>query len=110
MITYLSTKMIDRSVVATCPIGFSLRGTGVSSFGAPTTGISAFGTAAVRVESLATLPVRVLHGERPIQAPAVAAVAQAEVYAMAAANGAENQTQHHQMWASRGLEPWSDPT
>ncbi|MBC3987655.1 hypothetical protein H8N00_01760 [Streptomyces sp. AC563] len=110
MITSIATtKLTDRSVVAACPLGFSLQGTGVS-VGVPSLGLASFGTSAVRMGSLATLPVRELGIERPIQAPAVAAVAQAETYAMAAANGAENQTKHHQMWASRGLEPWSDPT
>jgi hypothetical protein len=52
---------------------------------------------------------------RPTQAPAVAAVAaQAQAYAFAAkTNGAgtngNQRTQHHPKWASRGLEPWSDP-
>ncbi|MFE6779526.1 hypothetical protein [Streptomyces sp. NPDC057702] len=105
MITLMNAKMTDRPVLATCSLGFSSQGTGVSGLG-----VSQFGIAAVRPESLTSLSVLALHGERPIQAPAVAAVAQAKTYAMAAANGAENQTKHHQMWASRGLEPWSDPT
>ncbi|MBB5936817.1 hypothetical protein [Streptomyces zagrosensis] len=116
MITYISTiKMIDRPVIATCPLGFSSQGTDVSSFGTSAFGTSGFGAAGfgisgVRPETLAPRPVHELRSERPIQAPAVAAVAQARTYAMAAANGAEIQTQHHQKWASRGLEPWSDPT
>ncbi|MEV6651353.1 hypothetical protein [Streptomyces sp. NPDC051219] len=93
------TKMTDRSVVATCPLGSSLRGTGLS-------GISAASPA-----SLAGLPVRE-RNERPTQAPeAAVAVAQAHAYASAAAGaGCKKQTtQHHTMWAFRGLEPWSDP-
>ncbi|MGX1881125.1 hypothetical protein [Streptomyces sp. NPDC055287] len=95
------TKMTDRSVVATCPLGSSLRGTGVS------------GIAAVRPASLASLPVLVLaRNERPTKAPeAAVAAAQAKAYAFAAAGaGSKKQTtQHHTMWAFRGLEPWSDP-
>ncbi|MER0246006.1 hypothetical protein AAHZ94_29340 [Streptomyces sp. HSW2009] len=111
MITYyITTKATDRSVVAACPLGSSAQGTGVSSFGASEFGAFAFGTTAARPESLVTLLARGLRSERPTQAPAVAAVAKAKTYAMAAANGAEILTQHPQMWASRGLDPWSDPT
>ncbi|WP_455356066.1 hypothetical protein [Streptomyces sp. SYSU K217416] len=94
------TKMTDRSVVATCPLGSSLRGTGLSG-----------GIAALSPASLAGLPVRE-RNERPTQAPeAAVAAAQAHAYAFAAAGaGSKKQTtQHHTMWAFRGLEPWSDP-
>lgn len=102
-----STKMTDRSVIATCPIGISLRGTGLSS-----------------TSLLPVLPVRE-PSERPTQAPAVAAAqAQASAYAFAAAaygagagtaegvnsaNGQQKTQQHGMKWAFRGLEPWSDP-
>jgi hypothetical protein len=49
--------------------------------------------------------------ERPAKAlEAGVAAAEAQAYAFAA-TGAETktQTQHHTMWAFRGLEPWSDP-
>lgn len=103
------TKMTDRSVVAACPLGISMRGTGLSA------------TSAL----LPVLPVRE-RSERPVQAPAVAAAAaQVKTYAFAAAaNGAgtakganaasghangQQKTQHGTKWAFRGLEPWSDP-
>ncbi|MEU1664668.1 hypothetical protein ABZ547_13815 [Streptomyces sparsogenes] len=88
MISFMNTiKMTDRSVLAACPLGFELRGTGV-----PT------GANEARLS------------ERPIQAPAVAATARAIAYAFAA-NGAGSRTtqQHHQKWALRGLGPWSYP-
>ncbi|MGW3571565.1 hypothetical protein ACWDSL_48135 [Streptomyces sp. NPDC000941] len=89
MISFMNTiKMTDRSVVATCLLGFELPGTGVSA-----------GASEARLS------------ERPIQAPAVAATAQAIAYAFAA-NGAgsrKTQQQHHQKWALRGLGPWSYP-
>lgn len=85
-----NTTMTDCSVAA-CPLGFSLRGIGLS----------------------AALPIRE-RGERATQAPAVAVTAQAQAYAFAAkgAGGLAvtgQKTQHHTMWAFRGLEPWSDP-
>jgi len=111
MISMLNiTKMTDRSVIAASPFGISLRGSGLGV-------------------SCALLPVvpAGMRSERPIQAPAVAAVkAQAQAYAFAAAaNGAgagtaegalvangqneQQKTQQHGKWAFRGLEPWSDP-
>lgn len=104
-----TTKLTDRSVIAACTLGISLRGTGLS------------------VESLLVLPSR-MRDERPTQAPAVAATAQARhAYAFAAAaNGAgagtaegafaasghangQQKTTQHGKWAFRGLQPWSDP-
>lgn len=88
MISFMETiKMTDRSVVAACPLGFELPGTGLST-----------GANEARLS------------ERPIQAPAVAATARAIAYAFAA-NGAGSRTtqQHHQKWALRGLGPWSYP-
>ncbi|WP_185033187.1 hypothetical protein [Streptomyces candidus] len=92
--------MTDRSVVAACTLGSALRGTGLS------------GISAVRPASLASLPVRE-GNERPTVAPeAAVANAQAKAYAFAAAGAGSKKTQttqHHLMWAFRGLEPWSDP-
>ncbi|MGW0735031.1 hypothetical protein [Streptomyces sp. NPDC002851] len=94
-------KMTDPSVVATCPLGISFRGTGLSA------GLAAARPAALL---LADVPARE-RNERPTKAPAAVAAAQADAYAFAAAGaGSRKQTttQHH-MWAFRGLEPWSDP-
>ncbi|WP_329337358.1 hypothetical protein OG252_18685 [Streptomyces sp. NBC_01352] len=95
-----TAKVTDRSVVSTCMLGVSNLGTGLS------------GIPAVRPASsvsLAGLPVRE-RNERPTKA-LEAVGAQAHVYAFAAAGaGSRKQTtQHHQMWAFRGPEPWSDP-
>ena len=104
--SFISTaKMTDRSVVASCLLGFSNQGTGLSG-----------GTPAVRPMSvslpLSGLPVREANegNERPTEAPE-AAVAKAQAYAFAAAGAGfrKQTTQHHLMWAFRGLEPWSDP-
>ncbi|WP_405984863.1 hypothetical protein [Streptomyces sp. NBC_00872] len=99
---FVSTdKMTDPSVVSACSLGFSgseLIGSGLS------------GVSAVRPVSLSGLPVRE-RNERPTKAlEAAVAKAAAKAYAFAA-TGAETkqQTQHHLMWAFRGLEPWSDP-
>ncbi len=105
-----TTKMTDRSVIATCPLGISVRGTGLP----------------VSPALLPVMPPMSVRSERPIQAPAVAAAkAQAPAYAFAAAatgagagtatgaqaaNGQhEQQKTQHGKWAFRGLEPWSDP-
>ncbi|MGW6271073.1 MULTISPECIES: hypothetical protein [unclassified Streptomyces] len=119
--SFISTaKMTDRSVVASCLLGFSNLGTGLSG------GIAA---AAVRPESsvlplarprtlgtaVAVLPMREVNegSERATKAPEAVVTAQAQAYAFAAAGaGSKKQTtqhQHHTMWAFRGLEPWSDP-
>ncbi|MFP3988067.1 hypothetical protein U9R90_11280 [Streptomyces sp. E11-3] len=112
-----TTKMtdVDRSVVATCPLGISIQATGLS-------GASALsGVRAVRPELrpeplslLTVLPVSEGNegNERPTKASAAAvATAQAHAYAFAAAGaGFRKQTTKQQhMWAYRGLEPWSDP-
>lgn len=100
--SFVSTaKMTDRSVVSTCPLGFS-----VAFNGTGTSGISA----ALPVSRLGGLPV-LERNERPTKAlEAGVAAAKARAYAFAAASaGAKQQTQHHTMWAFRGLEPWSDP-
>ncbi|MEV0635125.1 hypothetical protein AB0I77_09210 [Streptomyces sp. NPDC050619] len=96
-----AVKVTDRSVVSACMLGVSGLGTGMS------------GIPAVRPASsvsLAGLPVRE-RNERPTKALEAAVAAQAQAYAFAAASaGSRKQTtQHHQMWAFRGPEPWSDP-
>ncbi|GAA1924893.1 hypothetical protein GCM10009837_57790 [Streptomyces durmitorensis] len=117
--SFISTaKMTDRSVVASCLLGFSNLGTGLSG------GIAA---AAIRPESsvlplslprLNVLPMREVNegSERATKAPEAVVTAQAQAYAFAAAGaGSKKKTQHqttqqhHTMWAFRGLEPWSDP-
>ncbi|MFC9267853.1 hypothetical protein [Streptomyces zhihengii] len=102
--SFVSTaKMTDRSVASACSLGFASAfiGTGVS-------GISA----ALPVSGLGGLPVRE-RNERPTKALAAGvAAAEAQAYAFAAAGAEKKQqttTQHHLMWAFRGLEPWSDP-
>ncbi len=105
--SFISTdKMTDRSVVSACSLGFSasFKATGVSGFSADLPVIALGGL------GLGGLPVR-SRNERPTKALAAGvAAAEAQAYAFAAA-GAETkkQTQHHTMWAFRGLEPWSDP-
>jgi len=96
-----TVKMTDRSVVASCLLGLSNPGTGLS------------GVSAMRPESglsLAGLPIRE-RNERPTKAPEAVATAQAQAYAFAAAGAGfrKQTTQHHTMWAFRGPKPWSDP-
>ncbi|MFF8783805.1 hypothetical protein [Streptomyces sp. NPDC015125] len=106
MISIIETnKMTDLSVVATCPLGSSLLGTGMSGFGRLS------GMRVARPESLAVL-TRSERSERPTEAPAVAAAASANAFVFAAANGAESRQQYqtqHETWAYRGHEPWRDP-
>ncbi|AZS74023.1 hypothetical protein DDE74_26465 [Streptomyces lydicus] len=107
MISIIETnKMTDLSVVATCTLGSSLPGTGLSGFGRLS------GTEVARPESLAVL-TRSERTARPTEAPAVAAAAaSANAFVFAAANGAGSRKQYqtqHEMWAYRGLEPWRDP-
>ncbi|WP_156725950.1 hypothetical protein [Streptomyces apocyni] len=96
---------VDRSVVATCPLGISIQATGLS-------GVSAV-RPEPRPELLSLLPVLPVSegNERPTKASAAAvATAQAHAYAFAAAGaGFRKQTTQQYMWAYRGLEPWSDP-
>lgn len=97
-----NVKMTDRSVVASlCMLGASNQGTGLS------------GIRAVRPASsvsLAGLPIRERNG-RPTKALEAAVEARAHAYAFAATGAGfrKQTTQHHQMWAFRGPEPWSDP-
>lgn len=95
-------KMTDRSVVASlCMLGASNQGTGLS-------GIRADRPASVL--SLAGLPVRE-GNERPTKALEAAVEAKAQAYAFTATGAGfrKQTTKHHQMWAFRGPEPWSDP-
>ncbi|MCJ1678027.1 hypothetical protein MTF65_11855 [Streptomyces sp. APSN-46.1] len=109
------TKMTDRSVAASCPLGSSallpsLLGTGLSAISADSPAFLAAPSALLASE----------RNERPTQAPVAVAEAQAHgAYGFAAAAGAASagsktkqttkQQHHHLMWAFRGLEPWSDP-
>ncbi|MFZ4151267.1 hypothetical protein [Streptomyces pseudogriseolus] len=98
--TSTSVKLTDRSVVSLCILGVSNQGTGLS------------GIRAVRpASSLAPAGIAVRErDERPTKAlEAVAAQAQAYAFAAAGAGFRKQTTQHHQMWAFRGPEPWSDP-
>ncbi|MGV9450525.1 hypothetical protein [Streptomyces sp. NPDC003635] len=103
--TVSTVKMTDPSVVASlCLLGASDQGTGLS-------GIRAVRPAASL--SLAGLPIRERdeRNERPTKALEAAVVAQAKAYAFTATGAGfrKQTTQHHQMWAFRGPEPWSDP-
>jgi hypothetical protein len=100
------TKLTDRRpAIVSCLLGNGL-GSGLGS-ALPGTGLS--GVSGVRLSSLAVLPISE-RDERPTQAPAAVATAQASAYAFAAiANGAGSETKRQTMWSFRGLEPWSDP-
>ncbi|MEV7280721.1 hypothetical protein [Streptomyces sp. NPDC093111] len=115
-----TAKMTDLSVVSACTLGFSagapvssvapasfassaLLGSGLSGSGMPVLGMPGL---------LADRPER---NERPTKAleAGVVGKAQATAYGFAATGAGIEQkqqtTQHHTMWAFRGLEPWSDP-
>ncbi|MFE6339070.1 hypothetical protein ACFVOK_38660 [Streptomyces sp. NPDC057798] len=97
-----TVKLTDPSVITSlCMLGASNDGTGLS-------GIRAVRPAASL--SLVGLPVRE-RNERPTKALEAAVVAQAHAYAFTATGAGfrKQTTQHHQMWAFRGPEPWSDP-
>ncbi|MEV7287336.1 hypothetical protein AB0O01_22650 [Streptomyces sp. NPDC093252] len=96
-----TVKMTDRSTVSLCMLGLSIPGTGLS-------GITAVRPAAP--VSPVGLPVRE-RNERPTEALEAAVLAQADAYAFTATGAGfrKQTTQHHQMWAFRGPEPWSDP-
>lgn len=121
--SFISTaKMTDRSVVASCLLGFSNLGTGLSggiaaAANRPESSVLPVALPRVRT-ALNVLPMREVNegSERATKAPEAVVTAQAQAYAFAAAGaGAKKQTtqhqttQHHTMWAFRGLEPWSDP-
>ncbi|MER8046537.1 hypothetical protein [Streptomyces sp. NPDC094032] len=109
--------MTDHSVVSACALGFTadvsvssvasasfatsaLLGSGLSGAGMPVLGMPGL---------LADRPER---NERPTKAlEAGVGKAQATAYGIAATSAGKKQqtTQHHTMWAFRGLEPWSDP-
>ncbi|MEU3658143.1 hypothetical protein AB0E77_00045 [Streptomyces sp. NPDC032940] len=97
-----TAKLTDRSAVSLCMLGVSNPGTGLS-------GIRAVRPASASVAP-AGLPVRE-RDERPTKALEAAVVAQAQAYAFTATGAGfrKQTTQHHQMWAFRGPEPWSDP-
>ncbi|WAZ23994.1 hypothetical protein STRCI_005373 [Streptomyces cinnabarinus] len=97
-----TVKMTDPSVIASlCMLGASNQGTGLSGIRAARPASSV---------SLAGLPVSE-RDERPTKALEAAVVAQAKAYAFTATGAGfrKQTTQHHQMWAFRGPEPWSDP-
>ncbi|MFE2042942.1 hypothetical protein ACFXAZ_18860 [Streptomyces sp. NPDC059477] len=96
-----AVKMTDRSAVSLCMLGASDLGTGVSGIPAARPASSV---------SLAGLPVRE-RNERPTKALEAAVTAKAQAYAFTATGAGFRKltTQHHQMWAFRGPEPWSDP-
>ncbi|MFJ2557610.1 MULTISPECIES: hypothetical protein [unclassified Streptomyces] len=101
-----TVKMTDLSVVSACSLGFSR--TELIASGLP-------GAFAVKPAGLSGLLTRerpvMVRDERPTKAPeAGVAAAAGNAYASAATGAAtKTQTQHHLMWAFRGLEPWSDP-
>ncbi|CAM5573209.1 hypothetical protein SAVIM338S_04877 [Streptomyces avidinii] len=108
-----TTKMTDRSVVASSTLGSStllpLTGTGLSAICA---------VSPVLLPSAAPVALLVSErNERPAKAPVAVKAAEAQAhgaYGFAAAAGAgslkkQTKQQHHLMWAFRGLEPWSDP-
>lgn len=120
-----TAKMTDRSVVSACSLGFSvatsvasvapvsfassaLLGSGLSGAGLLGSGVAVLGMPGL----LADRPER---NERPTKAleAGVVGKAQAPAYGFAATGAGFEQiqqtTQHHTMWAFRGLEPWSDP-
>ncbi|MFF8608576.1 hypothetical protein ACF06X_21850 [Streptomyces sp. NPDC015346] len=111
--------MTDRSVASACSLGLSASafiGSGLVGSGLPGTGLSGLGMAGVGALRPAAVPAglpAMERNERPAKAleAGVAAVKAAQAYGFAA-TGAETKkqtTQHHTMWAFRGLEPWSDP-
>ncbi|MET7288308.1 hypothetical protein [Streptomyces sp. NPDC005573] len=95
-----NAKLTDRSTVSLCMLGAPIQGTGLSGIraGRPAPSLS-----------FADLPVRE-RNERPTKAlEAVEAQAHAYAFAAAGAGFRKQTTQHHQMWAFRGPEPWSNP-
>ncbi|MBV2353151.1 hypothetical protein KUM39_02040 [Streptomyces sp. J2-1] len=95
-----AAKLTDSPTVSLCVPGTPVPGTGLSGV-----------NAARSASSIAPVALLVREGdERPTWAPA-AAEAQATAYAFAATGAGfrKQTTQHHQMWAFRGPEPWSDP-
>ncbi|QGZ50867.1 hypothetical protein GPZ77_23055 [Streptomyces sp. QHH-9511] len=114
-VSFVSTdKMTDRSVASACSLGLS-RSAFIGS-GLPGTGVSGLGIAGVGALRPAAVPAGLPvmeRNERPTKAleAGVAAVKAAQAYGFAAtgAGSTKQTTQHHTMWAFRGLEPWSDP-
>ncbi|MEU6813424.1 hypothetical protein [Streptomyces sp. NPDC046860] len=92
--------MTDRPAVSLCVFGAPSQATGLSGIRADRPASSLH---------LADLPVRE-RNERPTKAlAAVEAQAQGAYAFTATGAGFRKQTQHPQMWAFRGPEPWSDP-
>ncbi|MET7674712.1 hypothetical protein [Streptomyces seoulensis] len=92
-------KMTDRPAVSLCILGAPSQGTGLS-------GIRADRPAS----SLLSVDLPVREGnERPTKALAAVEAQAQGAYAFKAAGAGFRTTQHHQMWAFRGPEPWSDP-
>lgn len=95
------TKLTASTVVASRSLSISDLGTGLS-------GVS--GLSALSFPGLSFgRPVEQKRDERPTQAPAAVVAEEAHAYPIAAAGAGNPTTQHHTMWAFRGLEPWSDP-
>ncbi|MFG2813709.1 hypothetical protein ACWEIK_06810 [Streptomyces sp. NPDC004673] len=94
-------KLTDRPLVSLCMLGAPSEVTGLS-------GIRAARPASSLLS--ADLPVRE-RNERPTKALAAVEAQAQGAYAFAAAGAGfrKQTTQHPQMWAFRGPEPWSDP-
>ncbi|WP_282694287.1 hypothetical protein [Streptomyces sp. CC208A] len=95
-------KMTDRPVASACSLGLSasaLLGSGLPVTGLPVLGLAGRGMSVIERD------------ERPTKARvAEEGKAGFTAYGFAAAGAGKQQTtQHHTMWAFRGLEPWSDP-
>ncbi|WP_431036647.1 hypothetical protein ACQYWQ_21190 [Streptomyces sp. P6-2-1] len=95
------TKLTAPTVVASRSLSISVLGTGLSGV----SGLSAFSFPGLSFGR----PEEKKRDERPTQAPAAVVTEQAHAYPIAAAGAGNPMTQHHTMWAFRGLEPWSDP-
>ena len=95
-------KMTDRSIASACSLGFSSAfiGTGMPGVSAV---LLASGLGGLAVQDRNERPTKAL------EAGVAAAKARAYAFAAASAGTKKQQTQHHTMWAFRGLEPWSDP-
>ncbi|WP_137993473.1 hypothetical protein [Streptomyces vilmorinianum] len=113
-VSFVSTdKMTDRSVVSACSLGLS--GSAFIGSGLPGTGLSGAGIAGLAslrpAAALAGLPVmeRIERPTKALEAGVAAVKATAYGFAATGAETKQQTTQHHTMWAFRGLEPWSDP-
>ncbi|MEU8760335.1 hypothetical protein [Streptomyces sp. NPDC048659] len=115
-----TAKMTDRSVVSASALGFTAD---ASVSGSLCTSAS-FATSALLVSTLPGTGMPVLGmadllverpetNERPTKALEAGVAGKATAYGFAATGAGfetkQQTTQHHLMWAFRGLEPWSDP-